>query len=684
MISHELIKPSHVARKAVIYIRQSTNQQVMSNLESQQLQRAMRERARQLGWPEQLIETVEVDTGLSGQSTVGREGYKRLLAEIGQGRVGMVLSYESARLTRNCSDWYRLLDWCALDNCLIGDRDGVYEPANSNGRLLLGMKGMLSEFELHTLRGRLIAGSLNKARRGELAQNLPVGLERLGDGRVVKDPDLAVQGAIEVVFARFEKERSACRVARGLRESGLKLPRRRRNQEIIWRQPTADQVNAILKNPAYAGAFVYGRSHNERRVQAEGTRVARRRVAMEEWPVIVKGRYEPYISWVIFERNQATLKDNRAEYDRKRTRGTPRQGDALLQGIAYCGECARKMGVQYNRHGRYICRHDHTQSGAPVCQSLLSSPIDQAVVRAFFEALSPAEIDVYQRTIERQEKAGSEIRAAQDREIERLRYQTDLARRQYDRVDPDNRLVAGELERRWEESLRALKEAENRFEDARAKNLEIVEKRLPPELRAAMLNVGQSLPRLWESDLLQTHRRKALLRCLIDKVVMKRTSGADHIDVRIVWRGGADTEIGVPIAVGSKEAVARFEEMQVRMLELEEKGLSDDSIARVLTEEGYRSPREPVVLPATVRVQRLALRRVHRYRKPREKKIDGHLTVPQLAKALGVRNEWLYYRIKTGKIVATLDPTTGLYLFPDQPQTIESLRRLKQGTEARQ
>src|SRR5262249_26467727 len=217
MIAHELVKPSHLAKKAVVYIRQSTTGQVMSNLESQRLQRSMRERALQLGWPEALVETVEIDTGLSGQSTEGREGYKKLLVEIGNGLVGIVLSYESARLSRNCGDWFRLLDWCKFNDCLIGDRDGVYDSSQSNARLLLGIKAMLSEFEMHTLQGRLVAGSLNKALRGELVQNLPVGLTRMDDGRVVRDPDIAVQGAIESVFERFRKEKSACRTARSLR-----------------------------------------------------------------------------------------------------------------------------------------------------------------------------------------------------------------------------------------------------------------------------------------------------------------------------------------------------------------------------------------------------------------------------------------------------------------------------------
>ena len=684
MSAYELVRPSHLARKAVIYIRQSTTQQVMSNVESQRMQRAMREHALRLGWREDQIQTVEIDTGLSGQSTIGRDGYKKLLSEIAQGLVGIVLSYESARLSRNCGDWYRLLDMCALGNCLIGDRDGVYDSSNSNGRLLLGMKGMLSEFELHTLRGRLVAGSLSKARRGDLEQHLPAGLVRLEDGQVVKDPDLSVQAAIEAVFSIFAEVKTACRVASRMRENGLRLPRRSRQKETVWCPPTASRIVTTLKNPAYAGAFVYGRSHNDRRCDADGVRTVRCRREMAEWPVIVKDRYSPYITWDDFEKIQSTLRDNRAEYDEKLTRGTPREGGSLLQGIAYCGECGRKLGVQYSPRGRYVCHHDHTESGLRVCQSLLAAPIDAAVVTAYFEALAPAEIDIYDQTIERHERGESEIRAAQERELDRLRYQADLAWRRYKLVEPENRLVASELERRWNEALRELREAESRIEAARATSRESIAKKLPPELKDALRNLGRALPRLWETETLGVARRKALLRCLVEKVVMRRTTGADHVDVRIIWRGGADTEIAVRIDVGSMKTVSRFPEMEGRILELESKGHSDEAIAEILTREGYRSPREKVVLPATVRVLRLARRRVHRYRKPREKRVEGYLTVPQVAKTLDVRNEWLYHRIKTGKIAVALDEKTGLYLIPDRSEVVEEIRKLLDPSKRRQ
>ena len=280
-----------------------------------------------LGWPTERIDVIESDTGNTATTTAGRNAYKELLSEIALGHVGIVVSYESQRLSRNCSDWYPLLDICALKNCLIGDRDGVYESWTPNGRLLLGMKGILSEIEMHTIRGRLVAGVQNKARRGELALALPAGLLRREDGAVVKDPDLQVQQTIDLVFKTFLEHKTASKVIRHFNEHDLRVPRRHRNDETIWRAPTLAAVVGILRNPAYAGAFVYGKSRTVRNLDGSGSpRPQQKPRAMQEWSVIVKDRYPAYISWETFERIQSTLPDNHAEYDRNKTRGVPREG----------------------------------------------------------------------------------------------------------------------------------------------------------------------------------------------------------------------------------------------------------------------------------------------------------------------------------------------------------------------
>jgi DNA invertase Pin-like site-specific DNA recombinase len=684
MTSSGLVQSHHVDRKAVIYIRQSTGHQVLSNVESRKMQHAMRDHARRLGWAESRVEVVEADTGVSAQSTAGRDGYKNLLSEVALGHVGIVFSYESARLSRNCSDWYPLLDVCAFKNCLIADRDGVYDPGTPNGRLLLGMKGIVSEVELHTIRGRLIAGVQNKARRGELALALPAGLLRLEDGRAVKDPNLQVQQAIELVFRSFLELKSAAKVVRHFNEHSLRVPRQHRNEETVWRPASIAVVVAILRNPAYAGAFVYGRTQTVRKLDGDQVRARpqQRRREMNEWSVIVKDRYPAYVSWETFEQIQATLRDNHAEYDRNKTRGVPREGDALLHGLTYCGECGHKMVVQYKDGARYLCNYHRQQRQMPVCQYLPANAIDRVVVEAFFQALAPAELDVYEQAMQARRAQWSEVEAAQERELQRLRYEANLARRQYDRTDPDNRLVAGELERRWEAALCALREAEQRTESARRDRDKVVPIHVPRELRAAFSSLGASLPRLWDQPTLGRAQRKALLRCLIDKVVLRRLEQRDHVHTRIVWRGGEVTELDVVVTINSVRGLSGFEQMEARILELEASGQSDEQIARALTEGGFRSPKHDVLLPSTVKTLRLKHRRYHRYRGPRPRKVDGFLTVPQVAQALGVTAHWLYNLMSRGVIEIDRDPDTRLYLFPDHPETIDQLRQLQAGAIA--
>lgn len=671
------LRPQHLLRKAVIYIRQSTGHQVLSNLESQKLQLAMKEHALRLGFPEESIVLVESDTGTSANSTAGRRGYKDLLSQVALGEVGVILSYESTRLSRNCSDWYPLLDLCALNHCLIADRDGVYDPSTPNGRLLLGMKGMVSELELHTLRGRLLAGVANKAQRGELALVLPAGLLRLETGTVVKDPDLQVQELVALVFSSFLSLRSAAKVVRHFRHHGLCVPRRSRSGQTCLRPASLASVVAILRNPAYAGAFVYGKSRSVRSKDPQRARPHSQRRPQSQWPVLLKDRYPAYISWESFERIQAMLADNYAEYDRNKSRGVPRDGAALLQGLCYCAECGHKMAVQYKGGSRYLCNFLRQQSQAPVCQYLPADPVDQYVVEAFFAALSPIELNLYEQAQSQRQAQHQEVQKAQQRHLQRLRYEVDLARRQYDRVDPDHRLVASELERRWEAALHALQQTEQRYQKDALKMQAEAEPLIPAELRTAFENIGQSLPSLWPTEALSRSMKKALLRCLIDKVVLRRLASRDHVMVRIVWRGGAYTETELSVPVHALRDLSSYPEMEAAILELEATGQSDAQIAQTLTKRGFRSPQHERLLESTVKAIRLKHQRFHRYRVPRPRRVPGYLTVPQLAQELGVTAHWLYHLIDRGLIDVQRDEKTRLYLFADHPETLTHLRHLR-------
>jgi DNA invertase Pin-like site-specific DNA recombinase len=578
MITSELITNTHRSRKALIYIRQSTPHQVLTNQESLRLQYALQQRAVDLGWRVTDIEIIDADLGMTGAAAELREGFKEIVAQVTLGQVGIILSSEVTRLSRNCTDWYPLLDICGYKNCLIADRDGIYDPGSTNGRLLLGLKGQLSELELHTIRARMTAGLLNKAQRGDLALPLPVGLRHSPNQQVVKDPNLEVQNRLGFVFSTFLRVKSASKVLQFFNEHDLHLPRCHHQRDLVWRKPSVSAILSILKNPAYAGAFVYGRTRTTRHL--DGT-ASTKPLPMAQWKIIVKDKYPAYINWETFERIQAMLKDNYAEYDRNKSRGVPRPGAVLLHGIVYCGECGHKMLVQYKGGNQYLCNYLRQTHGVPVCQRVPADHIDAQVVAAFFQALSPIELDAYEQSLQAQRKSDLKIKQAQAQQLKRLRYEANLAQRQYDQVDPDNRLVAAELERRWEAALVALKHAEETF--ALKQQTTQTAASLPQELKAAFSAIGQKLPQIWDQEeLLSTPKKKALLRCLIDKVVIRRTA-PDQVQARIVWQGGATTTLQVPVTVGALTSLSNFSAMEQLIVDLSQQGKLDEEIADHLT-----------------------------------------------------------------------------------------------------
>ncbi|HEV8713399.1 MAG TPA: recombinase family protein, partial [Candidatus Binatia bacterium] len=641
MTTSELITPQHLTRKAIIYIRQSSPHQVLTNRESLQLQYALRERAVELGWHPEEIEIIDGDLGLSGTATHYREGFKELLARVTLGEVGIILSVEVQRLSRNCSDWYPLLDLCGYKHGLIADRDGVYDPGTPNGRLLLGLKGQLSEMELYTIRARMTAGLLNKAQRGDLALVLPVGLVRDADGVVRKEPNHEVQQRLEVVFATFLQRRSASKVLQLFNAQHLLLPRRTRFGDIVWKVPTVSAILTILKNPAYAGAFVYGRTRTLR-TGAGPRQASQKKLPREQWRIRVNDKYPAYLSWQTYEQIQALLQDNYAEYDRNQTRGIPRPGAALLHGLVYCGACGHKMVVQYKSGTRYICNYLRQQYRVPVCQYLPADPVDAKVVDAFFAALSCVELEAYQHALAAQQQTEAAVARARTQQIQRLRYQAALAQRQFEHVDPANRLVAAELERRWETALRDLRRAEEEAQ-GRAQTRAIPEA-LPTELREVFTALGRKLPELWPPPVLSRVQKKALLRCLLEKVVVQRV-GRDRVHIRMVWRGGEITVYEIPITVGSLAELALGQELEVRVLQLHATGKSDQEITQELTAAGFRSPMAQELLVSTVKGLRLKHRRFITHHQSHPRHVVGSLTVTQLAHRLGLSVHWLYDRI---------------------------------------
>lgn len=672
MTTADTIQPIHRQRLAVVYVRQSSPNQALMNQESLKLQYDLEHRAHAAGWDSGQVRVIDTDLGRTGRTAEGRPGFQELVMLVNQEQVGIIFAYDVTRLARNCTDWYQLLDLCGFRSCLVGDQDGIYDPATPNGRLILGLKGLISELELHTLKARLTAGLLNKARRGELALTLPVGLVRDPLGRVFKHPDQEVQSRLGLVFATFLQVKSACQVVRRFNDHELLLPRKDRFGDVVWRPPTVPAILGVLKNPAYAGAFVYGRTRAVPRARAPHQNV-QKPLPIGEWKICHKDRYPAYIDWRTFEIIQAMLRDNQSEYDRNKTRGVPRPGKALLHGLVYCGECGHKMVVQYKGGTHYLCNYLRQQYQVPVCQYLPADPLDTHVVAAFLQALSPVKLDLYERAVAALGQDDERVRRAQQQQLDRLRYQARLAERQFNQADPDNRLVTGELERRWEAALRELKEAEEKF---RQPQRPPAPEALNPQEREAFLQAGRKIPELWRQGRLSPQQQKAFLRCLIDKVVAHRST-PDTLQVRIVWRGGEATAASVSVTVGSLARLSGAAEMENQILHLAQKGKTDEEIAALLTEQGHRSPKGSTVLPSTVKILRLRHRLFRKRSQSHPRHIPGCLTVPQVARQLRITPHWIYDRIHNGTIAVARDAETNLYLFPDEPRTITLFKQLR-------
>jgi DNA invertase Pin-like site-specific DNA recombinase len=665
----------HLQRTAYVYVRQSTPQQVQRNPEGQENQKALAQRAVNLGWSPGRVRMIDADLGLSGKSTDGREGFRELTSEVSLGHVGIVLAYEASRLARNNADWYALLDLCTLRGTLIADADGLYDPTDYNDRLLLGLRGMMSEAELHLLRLRLDAGKARQIEKGTYRQGLPTGLVRLEGGRVVKHPDRHVQRAIEFIFERFSSLGTISKVLKSLLEDGASLPRFRyggpHHGELLWLRPTTTNIHGFLSNPAYAGAFVYGRRQSVR----DGTTEGRATKPMEEWSTIHHDVYPAYISWEEFLANQERLRQNGYRIA-ENTRGAPRKGPALLAGLAVCGHCGRRMSVVYGGskgHGGYVCTALPSTHGTRSCLYAPRVRTDEAVVASFFEAIRPAELDLLEEALEAQSADRERLLQHHHDNIKAARYEARLAEKRYRSVDPENRLVASELEKGWESALRALAEAEEaaeRFEREKPRT------DLDPTLRAQLADLGRRLPELWDSGRLSAEHKKELLRSLIRRTVLSRPQ-SDSTEIRIVWISGAVSTLSVRQPLRRSRDLSNYEEMVERILTLSAEGYTDAKIARTLTAEGFRAARSKEGIPrgfvADVRRER-GISSLFETLKGREK-LEGSWTVLGLARKLGVSPNRIYRLINSGALATERHPQTGRHLIADDPELMAALRR---------
>ena len=536
------IQNTHQERMAYVYVRQSTPLQVIENRESTERQYRLRDRAIDLGWPPSRVEVIDEDQGRTGSLSAHRTGFQRLVSDVGLGKVGLVLMLEASRLARNNSDWYRLIEICGVTGTLIADENTVYNPREPNDRLLLGVKGTLSEAELFTLRTRLYEGRWNKARKGLLQFPLPVGYVRAADGGWQLDPDRQVVDRMAYVFELFRRHGVARIVVRDLRQQGLDLPTRLVSKEgygsLSWKTPTLGAIVRILHNPAYAGAYVFGRwDYSGPRRSPKSGKVLPHLLSVPQWPVNIEQHHPSYLVWEEFVKNQERLRQN---WNREGSRGAAREGSALLQGIAFCGVCGQKMTVQHHaesekRSSSYICQRGYPYGETGVCQSMTSRPVDAAVAQAFLEAVSPTSLKVATRVLDQIEQNLTAQRQQREMQLEQARYEARLAQRQYDAVDPDHRLVAGELEKRWNEKLERVAQLEKAF----AQSEQEAQWELSADERKAIAQLSCDLPAIWNAATTTNQDRKRLLQMAMDSVQLDGVHIPGQIEVQIRWRSGA-------------------------------------------------------------------------------------------------------------------------------------------------
>ncbi|MDQ2695100.1 MAG: recombinase family protein [Pseudomonadota bacterium] len=584
---HDKVQGHHRDRRAVVYVRQSTLQQLARHQESTRLQYALVERAVELGWPRARIEVIDEDLGKSGATTEGRIGFQRLVSEVSLNHVGLVLGIEMSRLARSCRDWHQLLEVCGLFGTLIGDADGLYDPTDYNDRLLLGLKGTMSEAELHVLKQRMLAGKRAKAARGELGMQVPMGYVRRPLGEVVKDPDEQAQATVELIFDQFERRGTINGVLKYLVDHRIELPHRVRSGlgkgDLQWRRPNRVTLSNLLHNPIYAGAYVYGRRPMDPRRQKPGRPHTGKRVAKpQEWAVVLKDRLPAYISWAQFERNLRQLEANTAL-----GLGAIRYGPSLLCGLLICGHCGLRMCAVYRNNGnrlRYECSRMAVDYGEPRCQSLVGEVVDAFVAEQVLRALEPAALEISLKVAEDVEAERAQLHHHWQQRLERARYQVERAARQYQAVEPEHRLVARTLERHWEEALTAEAALQADYKRFLAEQPAT----LSDEERAAIRCLASDIPALWCAPTTTAADRQAIIRHLVERVIVTVRGESEQVEVQIHWLGGHGTRAVLTRPVARLDQLSYYPQLMARVAALHAQGHPPLGIARILNAQGWR------------------------------------------------------------------------------------------------
>lgn len=638
------VEPRHLEKPAYIYVRQSTMAQVRHHQESTERQYALQNKACDLGWPTSRTRILDGDLGQSGAHSSGREDFKILVADVSMGRVGAVMALEASRLARSNADWHRLIELCSLTETLIIDEDGCYNPSDFNDGLLLGLKATMSQAELHLLRVRLQGGRLNKAKKGELRSQQPVGFTYDDEGRIVFDPDEEVVGAVRLLFALFRQTGSAYGMVKEFNRRGVLFPKRTNggiwNGKLGWGRLTHARALDALKNPSYAGVYVYGRFQRSKEIDADGNIRSRiREMPMSSWKITIEGHHEGYISWEEYLANLAKLDSNRPNGEQTLLSGPAREGIALLQGLLVCGRCGHRLTVRYEgtrgRYPYYLCNVQLLDVAGKTCMGIRCDSVDEALSKRVLEVLQPAELELAAEALHELEMRDEAIGRQWRMRIDRAEYEAQLAQKRYEEVDPSNRLVAATLERRWNEALVKIEQVRNQY----AEFQKAQGRAITPEQKAKILSLAKDLPKLWNAPTTKAKDKKRMLRLLIKDITVEKLQRKALLHVR--WQGGATEDILVEPKRPSRRLYTEELVEQVRELAL---SLRDEQIAATLNEQGRVSARGKPLTTVTIR----SIRQQYGILVEHPMKQPGEYTVPEVAARFGVDCKVVYYWMEQG------------------------------------
>lgn len=651
------VKAHHLCRLAVVYVRQSSPQQVLNNKESADLQYALRQRAIQLGWPADRVIVLDDDQAQSGTTAEGRHDFQSVLARIAQDQVGIVLGRETSRLSRSNKDWHQLLEVCAIFQTLLADRDGVYDPTDYNDRLLLGFKGAMSEAELHLLRSRLHDALLNKARRGEVYNHPPIGYVKCSKGGYVLDPDEQAQAVVRLLFEQFDRQGTVCGLLRYLVENKILIPVRphkgERRGELQWRRPNRVTLQTLLHHPIYAGFYRWGHRAVDSRKKVPGRRQSGRTFrSAKDCLVLLPDHFPAYITPERFWANQERLEANRANAE---SLGAPRHGPALLSGLLRCGRCGYRLVVNYNNAGRglrYVCNRSLVYYAEPECQSLSGKRLDEFVAGQVLAALQPAALELHMEAAADVEKQRQLLHQHWQQQLERARYESERASRQYGAVDPENRLVARELERRWEEALQEQTRLQQEYEQFCTQR----PARLSAAERAQIRQLAQDIPDLWNAETTTAVERQRLVRLLIEQIKVDVQGQTEQVKLVITWSGGFTSEHDLLRNVQRYEQLADYPRLLARIEELRQQGKSLAEVASCLNEEGFHPPKRVERFTGGMVGGFLARfcqkGRSHQADKARQKLEKGEWLLGDLARRLGMPQTTLHRWRRAGWLQA--------------------------------